>query len=257
MKALILNSGMGTRMGAFTSEHPKCMTEVRTGETILSRQLEMLVQAGIQEAVMTTGPFAGVLANYCRSLGMPIHITYVENPDYRDTNYIYSIYCAREYVEDDILLMHGDLVFDYEAFDKIREYPDSCMAVSTLSDLSEKDFKAVINDGFVQEVGTGCFTDAVAAQPLYKLNRDTWSVWLAEICRFCESGDKVKKQCYAEDALNIVAERCGIHPLDLGSLLCTEVDNQEDLAHVTDILKVNHTADTGRRVGQGICGRRC
>lgn len=28
MKALILNSGLGSRMGVPTSEHPKCMTEV-------------------------------------------------------------------------------------------------------------------------------------------------------------------------------------------------------------------------------------
>ncbi len=28
MKALILNSGMGSRMGVLTSEHPKCMTEI-------------------------------------------------------------------------------------------------------------------------------------------------------------------------------------------------------------------------------------
>lgn len=28
MKALILNSGLGHRMGVITKEHPKCMTEV-------------------------------------------------------------------------------------------------------------------------------------------------------------------------------------------------------------------------------------
>ena len=37
MKALILNSGKGTRMGQFTSQHPKCMTEIEGKETILSR----------------------------------------------------------------------------------------------------------------------------------------------------------------------------------------------------------------------------
>ena len=42
MKALILNSGMGSRMGALTSEHPKCMTEVRPNETIISRQLKQI-----------------------------------------------------------------------------------------------------------------------------------------------------------------------------------------------------------------------
>ncbi|MCC8052233.1 MAG: phosphocholine cytidylyltransferase family protein, partial [Clostridiales bacterium] len=51
MNALILNSGIGSRMGVLTSEHPKCMTEISRTETILSRQLTMLAQAGITEVV--------------------------------------------------------------------------------------------------------------------------------------------------------------------------------------------------------------
>ena len=47
MKGLILNSGMGTRMGILTSEQPKCMTEVFGTETILSRQLRQLIEFGI------------------------------------------------------------------------------------------------------------------------------------------------------------------------------------------------------------------
>ena len=68
MKALILNSGMGTRMGILTSEHPKCMTEVSNRETILSRQLNMLAKAGIDDVIITTGYFDGILVNYCQSL---------------------------------------------------------------------------------------------------------------------------------------------------------------------------------------------
>ena len=45
MKALILNSGLGSRMGVLTSEHPKCMTEISPRETILSRQLRQLAEA--------------------------------------------------------------------------------------------------------------------------------------------------------------------------------------------------------------------
>lgn len=36
MKVLILNSGMGSRMGVLTKEHPKCMTDLVGGETVLS-----------------------------------------------------------------------------------------------------------------------------------------------------------------------------------------------------------------------------
>lgn len=46
MKALILNSGLGSRMGVLTSEHPKCMTEISAKETIISRQLLQLSAGG-------------------------------------------------------------------------------------------------------------------------------------------------------------------------------------------------------------------
>lgn len=89
------------------------MTEISPTETILSRQLRLLADAGIAEVVMTTGYYDSVLVNYCRSLGLPLQFTFVRNPLYSETNYIYSIYCAREYLrDDDILLMHGDLVFE-------------------------------------------------------------------------------------------------------------------------------------------------
>ena len=72
MKALILNSGMGSRMGVLTSEHPKCMTEISPRETILSRQLTQLAEAGVKQAVITTGLFEQVLKDYCASLDLPL-----------------------------------------------------------------------------------------------------------------------------------------------------------------------------------------
>ena len=121
MKALILNSGMGSRMGALTSGKPKCLTEISGQETILSRQLQQLADAGIEEVIITTGPFENVLANYCHSLHCPLRIIFVRNPIYKDTNYIYSIYCAREYLNDDIILIHGDLVVENVVFDQVIE----------------------------------------------------------------------------------------------------------------------------------------
>lgn len=103
-KALILNSGMGSRMGVLASKHPKCMTEIGNKETLLSRQLNMLLEVGIEEVVITTGHFESGLVNYCQSLNSPLHITYVKNPLYMETNYIYSIYCAKDYLDDDILI---------------------------------------------------------------------------------------------------------------------------------------------------------
>ena len=86
MKALILNSGLGSRMGVLTSEHPKCMTEISPRETILSRQLYQLSEAGIRDVVITTGYYDQILVDYCHSLDLPLNFTFVKNPVYDQTN---------------------------------------------------------------------------------------------------------------------------------------------------------------------------
>ena len=234
MKALILNSGLGSRMGVLTSEHPKCMTEIRSHETILSRQLRQIADAGIEEVIITTGYYDGVLVNYCNSLELPLQFTFVKNPIYDKTNYIYSIYCAREYLDDDIILMHGDLVFENEVFDRVISSPVSCMTVSSTLPLPEKDFKAVVKDGMVIKVGVEFFNEAMEAQALYKLNKEDWKIWMGKIIEFCEAE---KTKVYAENALNELEGEANIHALDVENLLCSEIDNPEDLAIVTTKLK--------------------
>lgn len=230
MKALILNSGLGSRMGVLTSEHPKCMTEVSAKDTILSRQLKLLAEAGITEVVMTTGYFDGVLVNYCKSLELPLNISFINNPLYAETNYIYSIYCAKEALQDDgVILMHGDLVFEYSVLEDLLANEKSCMKVSSTIDLPEKDFKAVVKDGLVKAVGIEYFDSAMEAQALYKLNMEDWKIWLDKICEFCESDNR---KCYAEVALNEITDECIIEAYDVKNRLCTEIDNPEDLAVV-------------------------
>lgn len=230
MKALILNSGMGRRMGALTSEHPKCMTEIFHNETILSRQLKLICKAGIKEVVMTTGYFDKVLVDYCKSLDLPLNVEFVNNPDYDKTNYIYSIYCAKELLDTDIVMMHGDLVFDEDVFKSVVKSPKSCMTVSSTLPLPEKDFKGVISGDKIQKVGIEFFDMAMAAQPLYKLCKKDWRVWLDKIIEFCENG---VKGCYAENAFNEVSDRCEIKAYDVKNALCGEIDTPEDLAVIS------------------------
>lgn len=233
MKALILNSGLGSRMGAITLEHPKCMTEISSNETIISRQLRLTYEVGIRDVVITTGAFDKILVDYCKSLNLPLNITFVNNPLYKDTNYIYSIYCANKYLDDDIILMHGDLVFESSVLEDVVNSKYSCVTVSYTSPLSDKDFKAVIQNNQVMKIGIEFFNDAVMAQPLYMLKKEDWQIWCNKIVVFCEKGDT---KCYAEDALNEVSCYCKIIPLDIKKRLCAEIDNPNDLVIVSDKL---------------------
>ena len=56
MKALIFNSGTGSRMGILTKNRPKCLLEIN-GETILHRQLRLLSECGIHDVIITTGKY--------------------------------------------------------------------------------------------------------------------------------------------------------------------------------------------------------
>lgn len=231
MKALILNSGVGRRMGVLASEHPKCMTEIAPGETILSRQLRLLARCGIREAVITTGLFDSVLRDYCRSLELPLEISFVFNPDYAETNYIQSIRCAEPLLRgEDIVLMHGDLVFEQGVLGRVLASPVSCMTVSSTLPLPQKDFKAVVQDGRIMKVGIEFFDDALTAQPLYKLLRRDWLMWLDKICEFCDGG---QRKCYAENAFNTISDECEVYAMDYKDKLCAEIDTPEDMEAVS------------------------
>ena len=231
MKALILNSGMGTRMGVLTNEHPKCMTDISERETILSRQLRQLCENGIKDVVITTGYFDEVLIEYCNSLGLELNIEFVKNPNYDKTNYIYSIYCAKDTLyNQDIVMMHGDLVFEDFVLEDMLNTEMSCMTVSSTIPLPEKDFKAVVDGSKIKKVGIEFFESAVAAQPLYKIDKNDWNVWLDNICKFCET-DVCK--CYAENAFNEVSDNCNIYTFDVKDALCGEIDNPQDLDVIT------------------------
>ncbi len=232
MKALILNSGMGSRMGDLTKEKPKCMTEISNGETILKRQLCQLVKAGISDVVITTGLHKEELMEYCSSLNLPLTYSFIHNSEFKDTNYIYSIYLARGVLRNtDILLMHGDLVFDFDVLSRIIRQAESSVVVSSSRPLPEKDFKAVIKDGYVQKIGVEFFENAVAAQALYHLYANEWEIWLQQIEAYCQSG---KRSVYAENALNEVTDSCRIRPFDVEDALCDEIDTPEDLKKIQE-----------------------
>ena len=241
MKALILNSGKGSRMGDLTKNHPKCMTEIASMETILSRQLRQIEDYGIKEVVITTGPFEDKLIHYVESLNLDLEYSFVRNPLFAETNYIYSIYLAREVLKDtDLLLMHGDLVVENDVFFDFMEQEGSLMAGSTTKELPEKDFKAEFQDGKITKVGVYCFDNAFSAQPLYKLKKEDWGLWLSAISAFCEREDDAEtnwKKLYAEEALNTVLSQFSLRLYDTEEKLCQEVDNPEDLAVVSMLLR--------------------
>ena len=232
MKALILNSGVGRRMGAATQDAPKAMTELGCGYTILSRQLEQLQQLGIQEAIITTGAFATKLMDYANGLANRPALTYVHNPDFAATNYIVSLHLAAPLLaEEDLLFLHGDLVLETGVLQDLLQAPHSAMATDASLPLPQKDFKAQLFQGRITSVGVALFgADCVACQPAYKLLRQDMALWLRSIEAFVARGET---GVYAENALNALNGALPLFPLELYGRLCHEIDDPDDLALVS------------------------
>ena len=234
MKALILNSGLGKRMGSITKDQPKCMTQISDNNSILSYQLEILNDLNIYDIVITTGYYNNILEDYCKQKFPSLEIKFINNPLFDSTNYIYSIYLSREFLNDDLLLMHGDLVFEKKVLSELISKKNSSMTISTKLPLPEKDFKAVIKNGMIRRIGVEFFDNARTAQPLYFLKKKDWLTWLNSIVAFCEKGDV---NCYAENAFNVVSDTIELIPYDYEYMLCEEIDTEEDLIRVKEKMR--------------------
>jgi phosphoenolpyruvate phosphomutase len=231
MKALILNSGLGTRLGELTKEKPKGLLDIGGGYTLLGRQLELLSRLGMTQAVITTGPFASLLEDYVRDLGLPMDIAFVPNVDYANTNYIQSIHLAAPLLLGrEVLLLHGDLVLEESVLRDLLQSPVSVMAVDSGLPLPQKDFKARLRDGRIVAVGVDLFgPDCKACQPAYRFLAEDFSAWLLSMADFVRRGEV---KVYAENAFNALEGAIPLYPLELGGRLCNEIDDPQDLAQV-------------------------
>ncbi len=228
MKALLLNSGIGSRIAHITKEKPKCLIEIRPDTTIIDQQMRHLLQVGISECIITTGLFAEKIQEHVRQRFPQMKVCYVHNPFYRTTNYIYSLYLARKTIDDDIILIHGDLVFEAQVLARLLKDPAAdAVAVDSSVPLPEKDFKGRIEQGYIREISINTFgSDCHFVAPIYKFSKDTFLKWLSSIERFILEGNN---KVHAENALNLITASLQIKPVLIDGLFCSEIDHQADM----------------------------
>jgi L-glutamine-phosphate cytidylyltransferase len=109
--AVVLAAGLGSRMGQLTSERPKCLVCVG-GVPILERLVVTLDEYGIERLVMVTGYGAGMIHDHIGERFGGMAVEYVVNPLFATTNTMYSTWLVRGRVDEPVLLIEGDVVFD-------------------------------------------------------------------------------------------------------------------------------------------------
>lgn len=224
MKAVILAAGAGTRLRPVTNDIPKVLVEVG-GISILDHQLSALLKHGIDQVIITTGPFREKLEKHVKR-NSRVSAQFVHNPIYDSTDNIYSLWLARDLIADDMLLLHGDLLFDDVLVSRLVETAGDSVLVNRTTEPPEKDFKALIQNDRIVTIGVDIQgPEAYFCAPMYRFSRDTMRLWLAEIDAFIRRGEV---ECYAETALNEISGRIDLRPLYFDEF-CMEIDTIEDL----------------------------
>lgn len=103
MKAILLAAGRGSRLGKYTVEQPKCLTELG-GQSLIGRQIETLRSAGINDIVLATGyradmlDFEGIVTSH--------------NPEWATTNMVETLFCLADHFDGDIIVAYADIVYE-------------------------------------------------------------------------------------------------------------------------------------------------
>ena len=234
MKAIILASGIGKRLSPLTDNIPKPLLKLN-GKTIIEKQIDALLKNDIVDILITTGPFEEEMINFLEEKYEHTSFTFVNNPQYDSTNYIYSLWLTKDHINDDILLIHGDLIFEEKLLSKMLKSNDNLVLVNKEIKIPEKDFKAIIEEDYIKKIGVDLFTDnSYFLLPLYKFNQKDFMVWMDEIENEIKAGNL---GVYAENAFNKISEKLNLRPLYFTEKACMEIDTKEDLVLAKKLLK--------------------
>ncbi|MDG0811901.1 phosphocholine cytidylyltransferase family protein [Cohnella rhizosphaerae] len=109
----MLAAGKGTRLRPLTDDRPKTMIKLNN-QTLLDRQLERFHRFGIKDVAVVTG--------YCSdAVSSQFVFKAFENKDYNSTNMAYSLFCAKEFLEDDVIISYGDILYEDQVLDKLSK----------------------------------------------------------------------------------------------------------------------------------------
>jgi choline kinase len=117
MKTIILAAGQGTRIRDTHGEHPKCLITFNRDEwTILDQQIYSSLLAGVTEIGIVVGYEKDqIIRHVIKRWGSHHRLKFIENQRFAETNNIYSLWLARDWLRgDSFAVFNADVAIDSE-----------------------------------------------------------------------------------------------------------------------------------------------
>ncbi len=146
MQAVILAAGRGLRLRPLTDKLPKSLVEVN-GVSFIVNELDALAKhKEVTEVIIVLGYKKELIKTKIGSCYKGLKIVYVDNDDWDKTNNIYSLWMAGQYVNDDFILMEGDLFFEHKLLDALFQNKEKNIILLSKYDSSMSGTVLEIND---------------------------------------------------------------------------------------------------------------
>ncbi|UWX96109.1 phosphocholine cytidylyltransferase family protein [Arthrobacter zhaoxinii] len=221
VQAVILAAGMGTRLAR---PHPKSLTQLDDGRTIMGQQVENLRAAFGDELRLT------IVVGYKLEQIME-HMpeaSFVYNEAFDQTNTSKSLLKAlKNSFDGGVLWMNGDVVFDPGMLEYLRDaiYEDRSFIAVDTSSVSDEEVKYTVDEkGYINQLSKQvqqALGEAIGIN--YVSSRD--KVLLTEQLV------RVADQDYFERGIELAIAEGGAKyiPMDIGQFYAVEIDFAEDL----------------------------
>jgi choline kinase len=228
IQVIILAAGMGTRLGR---PHPKPLTVLSTGQSIMAQQFERVRDAFGEAARIT------VVVGFKMDLVMEAFpdALFVYNEVYSETNTSKSLLKGlRSTVDGGVLWLNGDVVFDRGILESVSKHvtaDESFVCVNTAT-VAEEEVKYTVDaDGYIKDLSKQVVGGLGEAVGINFISGPDKAKLLA---RLDECGD----QDYFERGLElaIAGDSVQIRPVDISEHNAVEVDTGEDLDRANAML---------------------
>jgi choline kinase len=223
MKAIILAAGIGSRLGL---PRPKCMTEIG-GKSIIHRQLAAFRACGIEDFVIVVGYEQQLLRGHLAE--QPGNITIVENPRFAETNTIYSLYLARNFMIGPFYYVNADVIFDHRLIERLRASPaESALAIHG-GPCGREEVKVLIRDDRVTRISKqlppqNCHGEFVG---IARFGENLVPAFKQTLSRLVEK-EHIENDFF-EQAIDRLCPEWSLTPIDISDLPCREIDYPTDL----------------------------
>lgn len=229
MQVVILAGGVGSRLESLTQGKPKCLAEIG-GRPLILHQLEALADHGAGPVLIIVGYKQELIRDVVGA-----RAEYIVNERYLETNSLYSLWLAREWVQGPFLLMNCDLFFDPDILARVLEEPGSVLAYDSTSSRGREQTKVAIRERRVVDLGKDLPPNSARGESLglLKFDADGAQALFAAAAELLGHG---AERAWVIEGIRTACRTVSIYGVNVAGLPWAEIDFPYDLEQARKVV---------------------